>query len=581
MEHEPRPGKRPLFDLVFSYLDALRPSDRLILFVLAVIFLASTAYALINLSLAYTTDVPSSGGTLVEGIVGTPRFVNPVLALTRTDNDLTVLIYSGLMKLDADGALTPDLAESVTVSEDGLVYNVVLRSDIQFHDGSPIRADDVAFTIELIQNPDLKSPLRGNWNGVRVEVLGDRELNFVLADAYTPFLENLTVGIMPQHIWESLTIEELAFSQHNTEPIGSGPYKHTDTSRSKTGLINGYTLTAHEDGRGRANIPTVIVQFFQNEEELEAAYVQGELTSTASLPNDTVARFTTQQENSTVIEAPLPRVFSVFFNQNRSIALRDASARKALSAAVDRAALVSDVLDGYGIPTTSPIPSGFLPEEQATGTLAVGSDTSLDEARAILSAGGWTQNESGQWGKEIDDSEVILRVTLATANASVFEETAFYLEHVWSELGVEVSVELYEQSDLVQAVIRPRNYEALLFGTEIGRSLDLYPFWHSSQREDPGLNVALYANITTDALLRTARTTQDEAERLSSLRDFEAEVHTEAPAIFLYSPTFTYLIRTDVHPTDMVRISRPSERFSNIRDWYMNEESVWQMFVQD
>ncbi|MEZ4199988.1 MAG: ABC transporter substrate-binding protein [Candidatus Paceibacterota bacterium] len=153
--------------------------------------------------------VPHSGGTLVEGVVGTPRFINPVLAIGRADHDLVALTYSGLMKLDTDGNLVPDLAKDITVSEDGTVYNITLNEDRYFHDGTPLTAADVLFTIGLIQDPELKSPLRGNWAGVVVEELGEYELNLILEDAYAPFLENLTVGILPKHIWSGLSTEEM------------------------------------------------------------------------------------------------------------------------------------------------------------------------------------------------------------------------------------------------------------------------------------------------------------------------------------------------------------------------------------
>lgn len=581
MENDTAPRKRPLFDSFFAYLDARLPSDRIIIYALMIVFVSAASIALLSLNRAYSVSVPNSGGTLAEGLVGTPRFVNPVLAITRTDTDLVSLIYSGLMKIDTTGALVPDLAESVTVSDDGLVYNVILRDDVQFHDGTPIHAEDVAYTIELIQDPELKSPLRGNWSGVDVEVLGDRELNFVLEKPYTPFLENLTVGIMPKHIWDSLSIEELPFSQHNTDPIGSGPYKVANDSRNKSGLINGYTLRAFTDGRPTAKIDTIAIHFYQNEDDLLAAYQNGQITSTANLSYSAVAAL--ESDSSTVVyQETLPRLFAVFFNQNRSTVLRDKSARAAFDAAIDRETLIAEVLDGYGSPAHSPIPPGFF-EGLATSTESTRLDTKdhLETARQILRDGEWTQNENGQWTKEIDEIEIVLAITITTANTTVFENTAYYLEHVWKELGAEVKIELYEQSDLVQTAIRPRSYEALLFGAEIGRALDLYPFWHSSQREDPGLNVALYTNITTDTLLDTARTTQDDAERTTSLLSFEAEIANETPAIFLYSPSFTYVMQQNVKPTAMDRIARPSERFANISEWYMNEQSVWHLFVTE
>lgn len=574
MEQDPVPKKRPLFDLFFNYLEKRSPSDRFIIYTLAVVFIGALAVSLISLNDRYATTIPARGGVLTEGIIGTPRFVNPALAMTRVDNDLTALLYSGLMRIDTNGTLVPDLAQSVTVSEDGLVYNVVLRDDITFHDNTKINAEDVAYTIALIQNPDVKSPIRGNWSGVSVEVLNERELNLVLQDPYTPFLENLTLGIMPKHIWNALSIEELPFSQHNAEPIGSGPYRLEEVTRSKTGLISGYVLTPWEDGRASARIKEIHVSFFVNEDELITAYTTEKIMSSASFSYETLAAF---GDDTKIVSEPLPRVFSVFFNQNKSAVLRDTGAREALSAAIDRDELVDEVLLGYGEPVYSPLPAGTSP---ATSTpLRENGAEAIAAARAILLESGWNELEGGGWSKEIDGSDTVLAITIATANNGIFEDTAYYLDRVWSELGVEVSIELYEQTDLVQSVIRPRDYQALLYGMEIGRALDLYPFWHSSQREDPGLNVALYANITTDALLTKARTTQDPTERIESIRTFEEEILSETPAVFLFSPSFVYVMRPHITTADIDRIARPHERFSNIRDWYMREESVWNIFT--
>ena len=180
--------------------------------------------------------------------------------------------------------------------------------------------------------------------------------------------------------------------------------------------------------------------------------------------------------------------------------------------------------------------------------------------------------------KEISEVETELSITITTANTPVFEKTAAHLERVWTELGVSVSVALFEQSDLVQAVIRPRDYQALLFGADIGRSADLYPFWHSSQRSDPGLNVALYANITTDALLEEVRSTQDPSTRVELLDQITTEIKTEQPAIFLYNPSFVYVVKKNVENISLTDINRPSERFASIQNWYMQEEKLWPIF---
>lgn len=579
MEQEVSSKKRSIIENYFAYIESKRPTDRLVFFALAIVCISSLIYSATNFMQAKQVTVPTQGGTFTEGIVGTPRFVNPVLAITRTDQDVTALIYSGLMKLTEEGSLTEDLAKSVTRSEDGLVYNIVLRDDAYFHDGTHVTADDVAYTIALIQDPMLKSPLRGNWADVVVEVISDTELNIVLKEPYTPFIENLTVGIIPKHVWGNLSIEQLPFSQHNTEPIGSGPYQLGKVTYNQSGLIESYTLRAADKGPETARITTMILRFYQNEESLQEAFKKGEITGTAALSYQVLDFM--DIDAYTIVEYPLPRVFSVFFNQNRSAVLRDPAVREALSAAIDRNAIIASVLHGYGFPTDAPIPPGFLGLESGNDSLELEDTASsgIRYAETVLIDGGWQQLDDGSWQKETDDTPTKLSIELATANNDVFEETATILEAAWRKLGVDVRIARYEQTDLVQTIIRPRNYEALLFGVEIGRFLDLFPFWHSSQKDDPGLNVALYTNIATDELLETARTTIDEQERTTAVESFVEEISDERPAIFLYSPSFTYVISKNVTATPMKKLLRPSERFSNVAKWHMEKNSVWPLFT--
>lgn len=578
MEFNSRSPKRSIFDRYFQFMMKRPISDRVILVITFSIFIIAALYTANLFNNSQKSLVPTGGGTLTEGIVGTPRFANPVLAITRADQDVAALVYSGLMKLSADGELVPDLAESITISEDGLVYNLILKENISFHDNVPLTTADFAYTIDLIQNPLIKSPLRGNWNAVTVEVIDEREVNLVLEEPYAPFIENLTVGILPKHVWSELSVEQLPFSQHNTEPIGSGPYKLDKVGYNKSGLINSYTLEAFSQGEQTAKISKIILRFYPNEDTLVRAFEEGEFLATAAFPQARLNEI--DRDQYTIEENSLPRVFSVFLNQNKSAILRDSAVREALNVAVDREDLVDSVLFGFAEATDSPLPPGFLPaEDEANFSFATSSTNRIREAEAILIAGGWEQQGDGSWQKDIDEETTRLSITLTTANTTTFEKTATHLRDTWEKLGVDVNIALFEQSDLVQVIIRPRDYELLLFGTEIGRQLDLYPFWHSSQKDDPGLNISSYANITTDGLLETARTTQDISERNEALRQFETELSSEQPAIFLYSPTFTYLVRKDITTSPIEHIIKPSERFSQINSWYMSENNVWPIFA--
>lgn len=457
---------------------------------------------------------------------------------------------------------------------------MILHGDRYFHDGVKVTAEDVAFTIGLIQKAALKSPLRGNWSGVTVEVINSQELNLVLENPYTPFIENLTLGILPKHIWQTLSDEEFPFSQHNVEPIGSGPYKISTVARNSAGLASEYRLELSDGYRQDGHIETIIFRFYQNEEEIVAALKAHEITSTASLSE----RFLTQvdREKFNFTSEPLPRVFSIFFNQNRNPVLRDVSARRALNLAIDREELVSRAVNGFGSPTNTPIPAGWVEfERKEEEEPKMSPEERLTEATRILTDGGWVQNQNGRWEKDIDGATMPLVITVRSSNGMLFERMASYLRETWQSLGAEVTFEFYEQSDLVQTIIRPRDYQALLFGMDIGRSLDLYPFWHSGSREDPGLNVSLYANITVDRLVNEMRTASSTEARDESIRKFVTEVESEQPAIFLFTPSFAYVTTKNIIVAPMKKIQKPSERFSNIDNWYINQSGVWPIFINN
>jgi peptide/nickel transport system substrate-binding protein len=565
---------------LFLLIEQKPLSDRLLLRILFFTMVFSGIIALSLMSQSYAFLSPVKGGAMTEGIIGTPRFVNPVLATTRVDLDLSTLVFSGLMKINPNGELVPHLAESVTVSDDGTVYNVVVRPNLRFHDGTPLTARDVAFTIGMIQDADLKSPLRGNWVDIQVEEISEYELNFVLEEAYSPFIENLTVGIIPRHIWSDLPIEQVPFSDRNTNPIGSGPYTIKTITRNSGGIIQSYLLQRFSEYFNQPNITTIETKFYQNETDLVAGYEQKQFTHSAYFPTSYLTNLT-NDKSVQVSTIPIPRVFAVFLNQNRTPALRDIGARQALHQAIDREALVNTILFGYGVPTTTPLPESLRAVElQSTSTTVERLSTPTEQAIATLTNAGWRKNDNGIWEKRVAGDVITLQFTLRTANNPLFEQTANRLAEAWRAVGIPVQVEQYEQSALLQNVIRPRDYETLLFGLEMGRAVDLYPFWHSSQREDPGLNIAQYANIEVDRLLTEARKNNDLEQRKTLSNQVNAIIANEYPAVFLFTPSISYVTPALSVIPDLDMISRPHERFMNIETWYNHNEKVWPIFQE-
>ncbi len=568
-----------LLDRFLSLIETTRHSDRLLLRGLFFVVVGSAVWLLFSLNEQFSAVTPTRGGTITEGIIGTPRFVNPALASTRADQDVTALVYSGLMKIAPDGKLENDLAENITVSEDGLTYNVILRKDVTFHDGTPLTAHDVVYTIQLIQNPDLKSPLRGNWTDVTIEEIGEYELNIVLEEAYAPFIENFTLGIMPAHAWSSLPIEQLPFSQLNTEPIGSGPFDITAAKRDTSGLINHYTLKSFRANGDDAKVDQFELVFFQNEDQLITALQEKTVNSTTYIPPARIDEIL-ETDNYQLVEEPLPRTFGIFFNQNRSVVLRDPAVREALTVATNRDELIKTALFGYGVPITEPTDFGLNTVESKDVTQNTTND-SISKASSILEASGWKKSNLGSWEKEINGDKVILSITLKTSNTPLFESLITSITEQWKALGVEVTTEQFEQTGLVQSVIRPRDFEALLFGLDMSRSNELYPFWHSSQQDDPGLNISQYANLEVDGMLQKARFEQLGPTRIALLESASEIIVRERPAIFLFQPTMAYIIDKDMTIPDMHSLGKPSDRFSNVTEWHTEKDSLWPMFRDD
>ncbi len=556
-------------------------TERLIFFLLSIVFAASAFSLVVDLNEALTIPIPASGGTATEGIIGIPRFINPLLAISDADRDLTALIYSGLMRVGNDGLLIPDLAESYSLSENGLEYTFKLREGITFQDDFPITADDVIFTIKKAQDQNLKSPRRANWDGVSVEKTDARTVVVKLKQPYPPFLENTTLGILPEHIWKNVDAEQFTFSQYNIEPIGSGPYKIKSIKRSGGGIPLSYTLVPFEDfALGEAHLNRIILTFYKSENDLISAYERGEISNMNSIsPYRALAL---KALGVRVESVSLPRVFAVFLNQSKVPAFTYLEIRKALSQALDRERIVSEVLSGYGIAIYNPLPPTLFGNSTSTpihlGTVA----SSTEEARAMLTRNGWIPNkDDGVMEKVVKKQVVRLEFSIATANTDELKAAAKIIQEDWEKIGAKVTLNFFDTSDLNQNVIRPRSYDALFFGEIIGRDLDLFAFWHSSQRNDPGLNVALYTSITADKLLEQARTIGTYPDRIAKYQELARVIEQDVPAIFVYSPEFIYTLSKDVHWINTSIITIPSDRFINVANWYTETDRVWKIFATE
>jgi len=566
LESAKRPRAVPLFERFESSLKRLSSGDRVIAYTLLGLVVVASLAALYTLEQHFLIRVPAYGGSLTEGEVGNPQFVNPLLAISDSDNDLTALTYAGLMGLDASGNLVPVLASGYTVSPDGKTYTFIIRPTAEFSDGTPVTADDVVFTVQKAQDPSLESPEFADWSGVTATAINANTVQFVLDKPYTPFLANLTLGILPAHVWRNISDAEFPFSSFTVEPVGAGPFMVSNVSRNSSGLITNYQLVANPHYvLGRPYLDSIDFVFYTEQQDLQNALQNGSVGSAYGIPEPGA------------LTASYARVFGVFLNPNSNALFARPEVRKALSLAIDRNNIVNNVLGGYATAILGPVPPGSGIQETPVPTYA----DPTEEAASILEAAGWTYDGNSRAWVNASAKLSMGELTIKTSNVPELKAVATAIKQDWQNLGIETDIELYEPGDLNQNVIRPRKYDALLFGEVIGRSEDLYAFWDSSQQSDPGLNIAEYANKTVDALLDDARQTADEGTRLNDLQQIENDISADYPASFVYAPDFVYVVPKNLYGVVLPQISIPADRFAGVTDWYIRTQSVWPFLTNE
>jgi peptide/nickel transport system substrate-binding protein len=541
-----------IFRIKYIY-KTLTPEKVVLLWLFACTSIILFFFALVIFNQKFLTKVPTYGGEIREGIVGTPRFINPVLATTDQDKDLTSLVFAGLTKKNDSGEAVFDMAQSITKSDDSLHYNVTIRSDARFHNDTPVTADDIIYTISLIQNPNIKSPHRIEWEGVTIEKINDREIEFSLKKPFPFFMDTLSIGILPKAIWKNLTDEQISLSDMNAHAIGSGPYAITEI-KTNSGIPTTFTLSAHKHYTlGRPYIESLIINTYQNEKFLLQALQNGNIDRVHGIAPEKISEL--KIATSTVKTTFLPRTFTVFFNPNKANILSEKEIRLALREAINKDLIVQNILLGYGKVIEDPYPFDVTFSSSTYNPI---------EAKALLAK-----------SKAYKKASSTLEITLSTANTEEMKAVAQMIQRDWEAIGVKTSLSVYEVADLNQSVIKDRDFEALLFGSITQNPSDLYAFWHSSQRNYPGLNISNYVSKQLDGNLEILRTSDDELSRISAYDAIKKEFKDEAPGIFLFIPSLIYITKDKVETILPENSFDASSRFTVIQKWYKYTEKVW------
>jgi len=377
-----------------QFFKVLGKKEKNFFFAFLVLTILSASFLLVNFYFENTKVVPANGGTFIEGVVGHPRFINPIYPSYDVDRDLLELVFSGLMKYDGSGRIIPDLAENYTISEDGKIFEVYLRKDVVWHDGQPLKAEDVVFTIETVQDKEYISPLLVNWLGVKAEEISDYKIRFRLESPSSVFLENLTLKILPKHIWGEISPENFHRSVYNLKPVGSGPYKFKNSQQDEKENITFLELVRNKDYFGEIpNLDKISFYFFKNEEELiENIY---KIKGFALISKKDI---NASKNNFSEKLFPLPRYFAVFFNPEKSQVLTDVKVRRALNYATNKREILEKVFAGRGEIVDSPI----LPKVYGFSEPSKIYQFDREKAKEILDELGFLENEGGLRVKTIE-----------------------------------------------------------------------------------------------------------------------------------------------------------------------------------
>ncbi len=511
-----------------------------------------------------TVAIPEAGGTYVEGVVGNPTYINPILGqYNPVDRDLQALIFSGLTTTDAQGVIIPDLAERWEISSDGLRYVFHLRQDARWHDGAPFSSTDVKFTIQAIQDPSFEGPpeLSALWRSVQVDTPDPHTVVFTLSEPFGPFLEYTTQRLVPSHILATVSPEQLPTSQFNAEPIGTGPYKVVETTAHYT------LLEANPAYYGaRPSIARIQIMFYPDRASLLAAYERGEVTGIAPLLPEDLAQVR-QDSRLNLYSAPYSGYTMVFLNLQRPF-FEDALVRRALWQAIDRQGLIDSALNGQGIPIDGPI----LPNSWAydRGLPRVQYDPEA-AAKALEDAGWRDADGSGVRSR----NGVKLEFTLLTNDDPVREKMIAEIAQQWAAIGVKVQTQTMDMVELVRDRLYPRDYDAILYGWDLpAADPDPYPLWHSSQASGDGQNYVGYQDAESDRLLEEARRISNREQRIALYQEFQRRFVEQAPSLILYQPIYNYGVDEQVKGVQITPLFGTGDRFRNVSDWYIATKRV-------
>ncbi|HEY6959556.1 MAG TPA: peptide ABC transporter substrate-binding protein [Candidatus Limnocylindria bacterium] len=507
---------------------------------------------------------PAYGGTYVEGVVGSPQYLDPILASSDLDSDVVRLVFDGLTQLSRDGSVVPALA-AFTTEDDGKVWTFTIRSDAKWQDGVPVTAADVAYTVSLVQDKAYVGPYSDAFHGVKVEALSDHLVRFTLPEAFGGFAVNTTLPLLPAHLLNGVTYNALPRQVFNQRPVGTGAFRVVESDARQVTLAASDDYYALHPDRQRPYLDRLIVRSYPDTTQALTALSRGEIDGIGGLTTGDVERVH-GSKNATLYSFPTSDFTALFFNLRPDKAtFRDRTVRQAIATAIDRGKVLDVAADGRGRVADEMVP----PTSWAYVKDVARYQHSTADAAKMLDDADWKDHD----GDGIRDKNgVKLSFAISTSDEPARVAAAQQIVGDLREVGIDARLQSVPFGQLLDTVVPGRAYDALLLGITGSGDPDPYPLFHSTEIADPGHNFSGYFTLPIDRALESARKTSDQAKRVQLMTPVFQAIATDVPVVFLYFSDYLYAQDTQVQGLRIMPIVSPSDRLWNAGDWYVKTE---------
>jgi peptide/nickel transport system substrate-binding protein len=511
---------------------------------------------------------PVVGGVYTEALVGSFMRLNPLLSFYNApDRDVSRLVFSGLLRYDGTGAPQADLAETWSYSRDGTLYNVTIRETALWHDGQPVTADDVLFTVELLRNGSdiVPGDLQDFWKEIEVVKLEARVLQFRLPEAFAPFPDYLTFGVLPRHLLDGKSLDDMIDLPYNLQPVGSGPYRF-DHLILEGDQILGVSLAVFEEYYGqRPYIDEIVFRYYPDAPAALQAYQDGLVQGIGGVSTEILDQVLAEPLLA-LYTARKPELSMVLFNLKNEEApfFQDEQVRLALLTGLNRQGIVDRLLKSQAIVADGPI----LPGTWAyyDGLKRVEYDPTA--ARDILKEAGYILASENDMVRTKDGAA--LRFSLLYPDDEAHQQIAEVIQAHWTAIGAEVALEAAPYEILLSERLEQRDFQAVMVDLNLSRSPDPdpYPFWDQAQAA-AGQNYTQWDHRVASEYLEQARVTVNLVERAKFYRNFQIIFSQELPALPLYYPVYTYAVAQEIQGVQVGPLFDTSDRFTNVTGWFL------------